>query len=620
MVDPAPPKSRSSPAPLPDAPSKIVNLSNARARAGVVLWVAALAFCGLIPLLALVIFPELLTASLETYLYVVYVAGTGLFLVIAFLLARVGRRYLKRGPLRLHVTNRRAKLLLVGLAFLPLVAGAGATGYVAYEAIGPLVRTYRPSGPYVVTPKVGAPEFPAPGGTFPCALAGDASFQARAADMGLHASIARGEGTPVVLGVTRVNGTHANLTVPAGTAPGLYSLRLVLGDTVFTEPFAVRVWDPAARPATRPFRVAHLTDTHIAPGEHGVLADHLQAQVTAVARMHPDLVIMTGDLTDDGTVRQFQALQALTTQFGEYGLPVFEILGNHDMRDEALNALAYWDRHIAPAHFTRDVPGEHLRFVAFNTGSRGVRFNLAQELPYVTRALATCPADSEVVLACHIPPYRFCDWAAGAGQETELCDLCDAYGVQALIAGHSHDDRVVGRRSTTTTDAPGDCSRDYPPLAPPFAETAYIETLGKYNGPAVRWITFQAGRVVNCTYDADADGQLDQASSIELAGLNFGETWLPAAGPRNWTGTPRNPLNVPLWDARVHVELPAGTSPAVLASATVRVVETSPAHGCREVPGTVADAWNTTTSVVAALAVDLAAHAVAEVSLVLPEN
>lgn len=70
--------------------------------------------------------------------------------------------------------------------------------------------------------------------------------------------------------------------------------------------------------------LAHLSDLHF--GRHDLrAAEELAADVR---RLAPDLVVVSGDFTQDGTKREFRLAEAFLQ---ELGLPVFCIPGNHDV-------------------------------------------------------------------------------------------------------------------------------------------------------------------------------------------------------------------------------------------------------------------------------------------------
>ena len=78
----------------------------------------------------------------------------------------------------------------------------------------------------------------------------------------------------------------------------------------------------ATADATRPVRIAAMSDVHVSKTSHGVLAPIL-AQVADRA----DVLLLCGDLTDYGTADE---ARVLVKELGTLRLPTVAVLGNHD--------------------------------------------------------------------------------------------------------------------------------------------------------------------------------------------------------------------------------------------------------------------------------------------------
>jgi predicted phosphodiesterase len=144
--------------------------------------------------------------------------------------------------------------------------------------------------------------------------------------------------------------------VPPGTPPGTYAIGAMArtGGEADTTPRAVFV--------VSEFRdyyvVAHLSDTHIGKVRDGQPdpAAMMAQVIAAVNASDARLAVITGDLTDQGEVGQFQDfLRVLDTCV----LPTFVVPGNHDRKD--LN----YERYFGPLyyHFRHGPDG----FLAFDT-------------------------------------------------------------------------------------------------------------------------------------------------------------------------------------------------------------------------------------------------------------
>lgn len=117
--------------------------------------------------------------------------------------------------------------------------------------------------------------------------------------------------------------------VPADAAPGAYAIEAQAGDEPDTNGRAVYV--RADIPST--YRFAHVTDTHIGSNRHPRSSeDILGDEINALKEEEPDFAVFTGDLTENGTLEQFQRFLTLldTCPF-----PTYVCAGNHDRK--ALN-------------------------------------------------------------------------------------------------------------------------------------------------------------------------------------------------------------------------------------------------------------------------------------------
>ncbi len=77
--------------------------------------------------------------------------------------------------------------------------------------------------------------------------------------------------------------------------------------------------------------VLQISDTHLraepSTSPHNNSDARLQATIDAVRDVHPDLVLLTGDLADDGSLA---ALQRVQTMVDVLSSPVLAVAGNHD--------------------------------------------------------------------------------------------------------------------------------------------------------------------------------------------------------------------------------------------------------------------------------------------------
>ena len=88
--------------------------------------------------------------------------------------------------------------------------------------------------------------------------------------------------------------------------------------------------------------IAQMTDIHIgfAPGQEPEALNHSRFRATLErlleAPNRPDMLVLTGDITDQGDVESFDRAAAL---LAGCPFPVWPMVGNHDSREGLLHAF-----------------------------------------------------------------------------------------------------------------------------------------------------------------------------------------------------------------------------------------------------------------------------------------
>ncbi len=189
--------------------------------------------------------------------------------------------------------------------------------------------------------------------------------------------------------------------------------------------------------------IAHVTDLHFGAADAGVV----QALQQDLLTQAPDVVVVTGDLTQHGSRREFAEAAAFLQ-----GLPgeVVVIPGNHDTPSRSLltRALRPWSRfrrHIHPDLEPRLLHGE-VAFAGINSARRArPHWNWSlgrvssRQVAEARTFFETTPATARV-LAVHHPLV-----AVGGGQSARpasgagrLLEMLMAAGVDLVLCGHSH--------------------------------------------------------------------------------------------------------------------------------------------------------------------------------------
>jgi hypothetical protein len=230
------------------------------------------------------------------------------------------------------------------------------------------------------------------------------------------------------------------------------------------------VWLRADDPATlAEVHVVHLSDIHIGKHVDDVEA-HLRRVIAETNALAPDLVVITGDIVNQGLDPSLQprARAILATIHA----PVAIVLGNHDIGFRSFVGETYgagWQNFARTFHafleFEIDLGG--YRFVGFDSGAstlspriltRGLR---RSTLDHLRALLATAAVDGSrgVVLFSHAPSRAvlsgttpasggtFGHMRAGRAEFEQLLLDAAARGQRVLhLAGHTHWDDVFEAR------------------------------------------------------------------------------------------------------------------------------------------------------------------------------
>lgn len=205
--------------------------------------------------------------------------------------------------------------------------------------------------------------------------------------------------------------------------------------------------------------IAHITDLHIRPrGKPAYRVSETNAlserALDAIARLRPrpDLLIVTGDLTDCGLPEEYAVLREM---LGRLDMPVLMVPGNHDRRAELVAGLQLDPRTVQEAGFVQfvaDLPA--MRLIGLDTLEPGQSAGGLCEarLAFLDRAL-TEAAGKPVAIFMHHPPF-VCGIAHM--DAIRLLDGADAFA--AIVARHPNVERIL-------------CGHHHRPIVTRFAGT-----------------------------------------------------------------------------------------------------------------------------------------------------
>jgi len=168
-------------------------------------------------------------------------------------------------------------------------------------------------------------------------------------------------------------------------------------------------------------RLAQISDIHLGPY---MSPERLAGYVERVNALEPDLICITGDITDglDHAAESFPVLGRLRARHG-----VFAILGNHDVytgADAVTEALGV----LTPIHVLRDevatidIAGDPFHIIGLNDHgldwARGVR-----HLPLLEQLVKRIPDGEPYIVLSHRP---------------DLFDHAARLGAGLMLSGHTH--------------------------------------------------------------------------------------------------------------------------------------------------------------------------------------
>ena len=243
--------------------------------------------------------------------------------------------------------------------------------------------------------------------------------------------------------------------------------------------------------------IAQLSDIHVRP--RGMLYQDLvdsnamfARAIETLNRLHPvpDLVLITGDLTDEGSPEEYEALRELLAPLKH----AFAVMpGNHDDRG---HLRAAFDDHLwLPAegelHFGIDV--DAVRILALDTSLPGLHHGELSHasLTWLERELAG-NLHRPVVIAMHHPPFitgiPYLD-QYGLRNVGAFAELVSRYGnIDRIVAGHVHRSMQTRVGSVPVLTCPSTTTQIALRVEPDAEPASYLEPpafmLHRWAGPA----------------------------------------------------------------------------------------------------------------------------------------
>ena len=190
--------------------------------------------------------------------------------------------------------------------------------------------------------------------------------------------------------------------------------------------------------------IFHISDVHFGPPH---LPQVSQGVLDFIDNHRPDIVVLSGDLTQRARPEQFRQARAFVDRIHRISVPTLVVPGNHDVP-----MYRFWERIFSPFGAYRKYFGEELEPVyrddemlvvgintAFNWTIKDGRIPLRRLLEVAELLQQTPEAVFKVVVAHHhlIPPPNFGTQRV-LGNAYEAIDLFSSSGVDLILSGHLH--------------------------------------------------------------------------------------------------------------------------------------------------------------------------------------
>ena len=209
---------------------------------------------------------------------------------------------------------------------------------------------------------------------------------------------------------------------------------------------------PAPKTSDMPKRIALVSDTHTNPGtnvDRARYQGYLEQVIAEVNDAKVDVVLMAGDLTEDGSPEE---LASFREQIKRFRAPVLFVPGNHDVGNKLIpgkggtvtaKRVANYEMKMGPSFFVRQLAG--VRVIGINSPIFGSGFPQEQAMWKLLEKELAKPSPQPTVVFSHYPAFVKTPgegggdyWNIEPEPRRRLLALLQQGGVRAMLTGHLH--------------------------------------------------------------------------------------------------------------------------------------------------------------------------------------
>lgn len=234
-----------------------------------------------------------------------------------------------------------------------------------------------------------------------------------------------------------------------------------------------------------PLRLLQLSDCHVSADAgadyRGQNADrNLASLLPAIRRWQPDLILLTGDVSEDGSAASYGRVFA---KLNSTGAPVLALPGNHD---EPGVMCRYFPQGPWNAPLVQEARGWRLVLLNSTVPGRVGGHLSAETLDALDRVLGRQPSRFTLIALHHQPVPVQSTWIDRYPLDNpdDLFRLCDRHpGIRGIAWGHVHQDFHAMRDELHLLGSPSTVANSLP------EKETFTLDLG---GAACRWLELHA--------------------------------------------------------------------------------------------------------------------------------